>query len=87
MILELNSDRQKLLERAAQSGMSPEEALDQAFAVIREQHIYDDWILAERDAITAQIAEGFEQAERGDLIEAEQAARLLKDRREKRRIA
>ena len=35
MILELKPAQQRVLDRAAQSGMSPEEVLDQAFAVIR----------------------------------------------------
>jgi predicted transcriptional regulator len=84
MILELKPEQQKLLERAAQSRMSPEQILDQASAVIREQYLSEVWMLSEREAIAGQIAEGFELAERGDLIEAD---RVLKDRRAKRRIA
>jgi predicted transcriptional regulator len=84
MILELKPEQQKLLERAAQSRMSPEQILDQASAVIREQYLSEVWMLSEREAIPGQIAEGFELAERGDLIEAD---RVLKDRRAKRRIA
>ena len=38
MILELKPEQQKVLDRAAQSGMSPEDVLDQAFAVIHEQY-------------------------------------------------
>jgi predicted transcriptional regulator len=87
MILELKPAQQKLLDRASRSGMSPEEVLDQAFSVIQEQYRNDDWIQAGKEAIAAQIAEGFEQAERGELIDAEQAVQLLADRRAKRRIA
>jgi hypothetical protein len=34
-----------------------------------------------------QIAEGFAQAERGELVDADQAVRILQDRRAIRRIA
>lgn len=87
MILELKPEQQKVLDRAARSGMSPEEVLDQAFAVIHEQYRNDDWMLVEREAISAQIGEGFAQAERGELVDAEQAIQMLQDRRAKRRIA
>ena len=87
MILELKPEQQKVLDRAAQLGMNPEEVLDQAFSVIREQHQDLDWMQAEREAISAQIAEGFAQAERGELVDAEEAARVLRERRMKRQIA
>jgi hypothetical protein len=44
MILELKPEQQKVLDRAAQSGMTPEDVLDQAFAVIGEQYRNDDWM-------------------------------------------
>ncbi len=87
MILELKPEQKEVLDRAAQSGMSPEEVLDQAFAVIREQYRSQDWMLADREAIADQIAEGFAQAERGELVDPEEAIRILRDRRIKRRIA
>jgi len=63
VILELKPEHQQVLERAAQSGMSPEDVLDQAFAVIHEQYRNDDWLLADKKAIAAQIEEGFAQSE------------------------
>ena len=39
-----------VLDRAAKSGMSPEEVLDQAFAVIHKQYRNEDWMLAGREA-------------------------------------
>jgi predicted transcriptional regulator len=86
MMIELRPEQQEILKRAAQSGMSPEELLDQAFAVIHEQHRYGDWMLAERETVAAHIAEGFAQAERGELIDAEEAARILRERRVKRHL-
>jgi predicted transcriptional regulator len=87
MILELNPEQQSLLKRAAESGMSPEDVLDQAFALIHEQYRDDDWLLTNREAIAARIDEGFEQAQRGELIDADDVVRILKDRRASRRIA
>jgi predicted transcriptional regulator len=87
MILELKPEQQRVLDRAARSGMSPEDVLDQAFAVIHEQYRNEDWLLADKDSIAAQIEEGFAQSERGELVDAEQAMQMLQDRRANRRIA
>jgi predicted transcriptional regulator len=87
MILELKPEQQKILDRAARSGMSPEEVLDQAFAVIHQQYGNEDWMLADKEAIAAQIETGFAQAERGELFDAEQAIQILQQRRAKRRTA
>jgi predicted transcriptional regulator len=87
MMIELKPEQQKVLDRAARSGMSPDELLDQAFAVIDEQHSNGDWMLAEREAVAAHVAEGFAQAERGELVDTEEAARILRERRAKRLIA
>jgi predicted transcriptional regulator len=87
MILELKPEQQKVLDQAARSGMSQEEVIDQAFAVIQEQFRNEDWMLADREAIAAQIEEGFAQAEHGELIDAEQVSQILEKRRANRRIA
>jgi hypothetical protein len=57
--------------------MSPEEVLDQAFAVILEQYRNEDWLVADKKAIAAQIEEGFRQAEQGDLLDGDQALQVL----------
>lgn len=87
MIVELKPEQQQLLDRAAQAGMSAEDMLDQAFAIIREQYRDQDWMLAARDTIASQIAEGFAQAEQGELIDGEEAVRILRDRRAKQQVA
>ncbi len=87
MMIELKPEQQMVLEQAARSGMSPDELLDQAFAVIQEQHKNGDWMLAEREAVAAHVAEGFAQAERCELVDADEAARILSERRAKRLIA
>jgi len=73
MILELKPAQQKVL--------------DQAAAVLQEQYRTEDWMLADREAIAAQIEEGFAQAERGELMDADDAIQILQERRAKRRIA
>ena len=87
MIIEIKPEQQKVLDRAAQSGMNPEEVLDQVFAMISQQHRDLDWMLADREAVSAQIAEGFAQSENGELLDEEEAMRVLRDRRTKRLIA
>ncbi len=87
MMIELKPEQQMVLEQAARSGMSPDELLDQAFAVIQEQQKNGDWMLAEREAVAAHVAEGFAQAERGELVDADEAACILSERRAKRMIA
>ena len=83
MIVELKPEQQKVLDRAVQSGMSPDEVLDQAFAVIHQQYGNEDWMLAGKETISAQIEEAFAQAERGELVDADHAAQILQDRRAK----
>jgi predicted transcriptional regulator len=87
MILELKPEQQQILELATKSGMSPEEVLDQAFAIIREQLDEVAWATEEREAIAAHIEQGVAQAQRGELIDAEDAVRILQERRAHRQIA
>ena len=87
MLIELKPAQQKVLDRAARSGMNQEEALDQAFAVLQQQFGNEEWMLADKAALAVQIEEGFGQAERGELVDAGQAVQILDARRTKRRIA
>jgi predicted transcriptional regulator len=87
MTFEIKPEQQAVLDRAARSGMSPEEVLDQAFELIREQFRNEDWMQANRADLAAQIEEGFAEAERGELVDADQAVQMLQDRRANRRIA
>ena len=61
--------------------------LNQAFAVIREQLDSQNRIFANHEAVVAHIAEGFEQAQRGELIGGDDVARILKERRAKQQAA
>ncbi len=85
MTLELKPDQQQLLQRAALAGMNPEDVIDQAFAVIRDQFEHSNWMTADRERIAAHIEEGFLQAERGEFMDGDEVIRVLKERHEQHR--
>lgn len=87
MQIELNPGQKNILDRAAASGMSPEDVLNQAFAIIEDQLESEGWMLRDREAVAAHIAAGFEQAKEGKLIDGEEVIRLLRERRATRHIA
>jgi predicted transcriptional regulator len=87
VILELNAEQEQILEMATKSGMSKEEVLTQAFTIIREQHEMDEWMLANREEIAAQIEQGYAEALRGELMTPEEVKRVLHQRRQERKTA
>jgi Arc/MetJ-type ribon-helix-helix transcriptional regulator len=86
MTIELKPEHQRMIDLAIQSGVyhDPGEALDQAFEIIREQLDLEDWLADQRQDVAAQIAEGFAQAERGELIDGDKAVEMLRQRRAER---
>jgi predicted transcriptional regulator len=86
MTIELKPEQQQIMDLAMQSGAfhDPGEVLDQAFEIIREQIHGGDWLTEQHEAVAAKIAAGFAQAERGELVEAEEALEMLRQRRAKR---
>jgi len=84
MILELKPEQQEILELACATGMSREEVLDRAFSIIRDELEMEEWMLANREEIAAHIDEGVAQAERGELIDAEEVIRILHQDRAQR---
>lgn len=87
MILELTPQQVEILELAMRSGQSQEEILDRAFAFIREQNEMDEWLMANREEVAAQIEEGYAQAIRGELIPEYEVQRILQEDRAQRRKA
>ena len=87
MILELKPEQIEILELAKRSGMSQEEIVDRAFTVICEQLEMDEWMLANREEVAAQIEEGYAQAIRGELIPEYEVQRILQEDRAQRRNA
>lgn len=58
-----------------------DEVLGHALAILRDQLENGDWMSAERESVAAHIALGFEQAQRGELISAEDAVEILRRQR------
>jgi len=86
MAIDLKPEQQRVIDLAVQSGayQSPDEVLDQAFEIIREQLELEDWMIGQRDAIAAHINKGFSQAERGELMDGDAAVEMLRNRRAER---
>lgn len=86
MTIDLKLEQQRVIDLAVQSGAyrDPGEVLDQAFEIIREQLDLEDWMLTKREEIAAQIATGFAEAERGELIDGDVAVEMLRRRRDER---
>ncbi len=83
MAIDLNPEQQRVIDLAVQSGVyrDPGEVLDHAFEIIREQLDLEDWMLEQRDAVAAHVETGFAQAERGELIDGDEAVEMLRRRR------
>jgi Arc/MetJ-type ribon-helix-helix transcriptional regulator len=84
--IDLKPEQQRVIELAVRSGAykSPNEVLDYAFEIIREQLDLEDWMLGQRDEVAAHIAAGFSQAERGELTDGDAAVEILRKRRAER---
>ena len=83
MTIELKPEHQQMIDRAVQSGVYHDsgEVLDQALEIIRAQLCSEDWLAEQREAVAAQIATGFAQAERGELTDGDQVIEILRQRR------
>jgi Arc/MetJ-type ribon-helix-helix transcriptional regulator len=86
MAIDLKPEQQRVIDLAVGSGayQSPDEVIDQAFAIIREQLGLEDWMLEQREAVAAHIAKGFAQAERGELIDGDTVLEVLRQRHAER---
>jgi Arc/MetJ-type ribon-helix-helix transcriptional regulator len=61
MVIDLKPEHQRVIDLAVGSGayQNPDEVVEQAFEIIREQLDLEDWMLEHRDATAAHIAKGF----------------------------
>jgi antitoxin ParD1/3/4 len=84
--IELKPEQQRVIDLAVKSGAyrNPNEVLDQALEIIREQLQLEDWMVEQRDAVAAHIETGFAQAERGEFIDGDAAVEMLRQRRAER---
>lgn len=83
MIINLKPEQQRVIDLAVRSGAyrNPDEVLNQALEIIRDQLDVEDWMVEQRDAIATHVAAGFAQAERGELIDGDAAVEMLRQRR------
>lgn len=83
MVIDLKPEQQRVIDLAVKSGayQNPGEVFDHAIEIIREQLLLEDWMVEQRDAVAAQIATGFAQAERGELVDGDAAVEALRQRR------
>jgi Arc/MetJ-type ribon-helix-helix transcriptional regulator len=81
--IDLKPEQQRVIDLAVGSGayQSPDEVLDQAFEIIREQLQLEDWMVEQRGAVAAHIESGFAQAKRGELSDGDAAIEMLRQRR------
>ena len=86
MPIDLKPEQQRVIDLAVQSGAyrNPDEVLDQAFEIIREQLDLEDWMFAQREVIAAHIQKGFDQAQSGELMDGDAAVEMLRQRRAER---
>jgi Arc/MetJ-type ribon-helix-helix transcriptional regulator len=84
--IELKPEHQRMVDLAIRSGVyrNSDEVLDQAFEIIREQLQSEDWMVEQRESVAAHIEVGFAQAEGGELIDGDEAAKMLRQRRAER---
>ena len=70
MTLELKPEIEALILRRLQSGAfsSAEEVIERALEFLSAE---EDWLVANRDQVAAQIQEGWDEAQRGELTDAE----------------
>ena len=86
MTINLKPEQQRVIDLAVQSGAykNPDEVLDQVFEIIRRQFELQDWMIGQRESISAHIEKGFSQAERGELMDGDATIELLRRRRAER---
>ena len=70
MTLELKPELEAIIQRQLQSGAfsSAEEVIERALEFLTAE---EDWLADNRDKIAAEIQEGWEEAQRGELTDGE----------------
>ena len=83
MTIHLKPEMEALVQKDVNRGpyQSVDDFVERAVELLHEQ---EEWLAKNRAEIAAQIEHGFAQAERGELIDGDQAVILLRERRESR---
>ena len=81
MTIELKPEAEAIIQKHLRSGAfaNPEEIVERALEFLA---LEEDWLADNRSQITAQIQEGWDAAQRGDLIDADQVRANLAKRKE-----
>ena len=88
--MELKPEIEALIQKRVKSGefSSPEEVIERALEVLSAE---EDWVAEQREEISAQIQEGWDEAQRGELTDAEQVRAEMRqfkeDWKKQRRLA
>lgn len=84
MTIRLRPELEALIQRDVQRGpyRSADEFVERAIEMLHEQ---EEWLAENRRRIAARIEHGFAQAERGELLDGEEAFQELRRRRDERR--
>jgi Arc/MetJ-type ribon-helix-helix transcriptional regulator len=80
MTVELKPEIEALIQKRLESGAfaSPEEVIKRALELF-DQH---EWLAENRDQIATQIQEGWDEAQRGELIHADQVGANMQKRKQ-----
>ena len=83
MTIRLKPEMEALIQQDVQRGpyQSADEFVERAVQMLHEQ---EQWLSHNRTQITAQIEHGYQQAERGELIDGNEAFRRLRELHKKR---
>ncbi len=83
MEIRLRPELEELIRQDVQRGpyQTVDEFVERAVAMLHEQ---EAWLAAHRSEIETQIAEGYESAQRGELIPAEEMRARLNQRKQSR---
>ena len=84
MNIRLKPELETLIQRDVARGpyRSADEFVERAVEMLHEQ---EEWLVENRTEIAAQIEHGFAQAERGELVDGEEAFQQLRERHRERR--
>ena len=83
MTIHLKPELEALIQEDVQRGpyRSVDEFVERAVEMLHEQ---EEWLAENQAEIAVRIEHGFTQAERGELIDGDEAVRVLRQRREAR---
>jgi antitoxin ParD1/3/4 len=79
MTVELRPETEALIRKRLETGAfaSPEEVIERALELLSQQ----DWLAENRDQIAAEVQEGWNEAQSGELIEADQVRAKMQERK------